>query len=237
LADKSDQLILSALTRAAASADGLPLYSNGKRAGLFGGTASARQAAQRCKDEGYLSTIERQKSGKSDGELCAITRKGLAYLLNQVSPKAVLEEISGTLKDYKLQVAELITLGAKVQQGIEAFQENVNKILEEAHKPSGINLSPFSVNGSEIWEAAAIAFLREWCAGRDSSDCPLPELYRQTQSTVPDISIGHFHDGLRKLHDRQKVYLHPWTGPLYELPEPHLALMIGHEIAYYASAR
>ena len=28
-----------------------------------------------------------------------------------------------------------------------------------------------------------------------------------------------------------------WTGPLYAIPEPPLALLVGHEIAYYASPR
>ena len=38
-------------------------------------------------------------------------------------------------------------------------------------------------------------------------------------------------------HDLGKIYLHPWTGPLYDIPEPPYALLIGHEIAYYASIR
>ena len=44
-------------------------------------------------------------------------------------------------------------------------------------------------------------------------------------------------DGLRKLHQQEQIYLHPWTGPLYDLPEPALALLVGHEVAYYASRR
>jgi hypothetical protein len=51
------------------------------------------------------------------------------------------------------------------------------------------------------------------------------------------VTIGQFHDGLRRLHDGATIYLHPWTGPLYELPEPRFALLVGHEIAYYASSR
>src|SRR5260370_507805 len=70
-----------------------------------------------------------------------------------------------------------------------------------------------------------------------SGDCPLPELFRRLNDSHRDLSIGVFHDGLRQLHEQHRVYLHPWTGPLYELPEPPFALLIGHEIAYYASAR
>jgi hypothetical protein len=72
---------------------------------------------------------------------------------------------------------------------------------------------------------------------RGSDDCPLPELYQKASEMVPGLTIGHFHDGLRQLHDRQQIYLHPWTGPLYDLPQPPYALLIGHEIAYYASRR
>ena len=59
----------------------------------------------------------------------------------------------------------------------------------------------------------------------------------EPQPTVPAPTIGHFHDSLRRLHEQEKIYLHPWTGPLYEIPEPPYALLVGHEIAYYASIR
>ncbi len=85
--------------------------------------------------------------------------------------------------------------------------------------------------------AAIVAFLFEWRSSPSSSDCPLPELYRHAVQATPGLTIGRFHDGIRSLHDQQKIYLHPWTGPLYELPEPPYALLIGHEIAYYVSPR
>ena len=65
----------------------------------------------------------------------------------------------------------------------------------------------------------------------------MPELYRQARQSSPRLSIGHFHDGLRQLHEREQIYLHPWSGPLYEIPEPQYALLVGHEIAYYTSPR
>ncbi len=39
------------------------------------------------------------------------------------------------------------------------------------------------------------------------------------------------------MHQAGRIYVHPWTGPLHELPEPAYALLVGHEIAYYASLR
>ena len=52
----------------------------------------------------------------------------------------------------------------------------------------------------------------------------------------PPPTIGAFHDCLRQLHADGSIYLHPWTGPLYALPEPAYALLVGHGVAYYASA-
>jgi hypothetical protein len=68
-------------------------------------------------------------------------------------------------------------------------------------------------------------------------DCPLPELFREVLAIAPTITVGQFHDGLRTLLEREQIYLHPWSGPLYGLPEPTLALLVGHEVAYYASVR
>jgi hypothetical protein len=79
--------------------------------------------------------------------------------------------------------------------------------------------------------------LAAWHAADALSDCPLPELYRRLRAETPRLTIGQFHDRLRRMHQDEHIYLHPWTGPLYALPEPAFALLVGHEIAYYASLR
>ena len=65
----------------------------------------------------------------------------------------------------------------------------------------------------------------------------MPELYRAASRDVAELTIGQFHDALRHLHAADAIYLHPWTGPLYDVPEPPYALLVGHEVAYYASRR
>ena len=82
--------------------------------------------------------------------------------------------------------------------------------------------------------AAILAQLSEW-SGAAGEDCPLPKLFQCLAESGPPPSIGEFHDSLRKLYDEKAIYLHPWTGPLYALPEPNYALLAGHNIAYYAS--
>ena len=68
------------------------------------------------------------------------------------------------------------------------------------------------------------------------ADCPLPDLFRALAVNQP-LTIGEFHDCLRQLHADGAVSFTAWAGPLYALPEPQYALLIGHGIAYYASLR
>ena len=87
------------------------------------------------------------------------------------------------------------------------------------------------------WPGAVLSYLGRRQDAGATEDCPLPELFRHARLSSPGLTIGHFHDGLRRLLDAGHIYLHPWTGPLYALPEPPYALLVGHEIAYYASKR
>jgi DNA-binding PadR family transcriptional regulator len=81
---------------------------------------------------------------------------------------------------------------------------------------------------------AVLAHLADWPG---ATDCPLPDLFRALSALDPAPSIGAFHDCLRKLHADGTVSLPAWTGPLYAMPEPAYALLVGHGIAYYASLR
>ena len=238
MADKSSQLMLDALRRAVTDPHGLPLHGNKKTSGLFAATAAGKQAAQRCQDEGYLHVLHLDASGKSTQAYFAASEKGLAYLLEQVSPREVLEDLVRTLEARQAQVGELVATARRWQSGLDGLQAAVRGILLEIQKPGGASTgtSP-SANGSEIWLAEVVACLSAWHAAGKSSDYPLPDLYRKVQHLAHDLTIGRFHDGLRKLHVQQRIYLHPWTGPLHEMPEAAYALLIGHEIVYYASIR
>jgi hypothetical protein len=236
LADKSTSLVLEALGRAVADPAGVPLHGTKAAPGLFTSTAAARQAAQHCKDEGYLRLVRTETRGRTAQEIYAITEKGLAYLLSQVSPKQVLEDFVRALQARQIQVGELVEATRAWQAGLDALRATAEKVLQQLHRPGGTTAAttPASSNGSETWLAEVLAYLAERQA---PGDCPLPELYRRAVQAAPNLSIGHFHDGLRRLHEQERIYLHPWTGPLYDLPEPPYALLVGHEIAYYASRR
>jgi hypothetical protein len=238
LADKSAQLLLSALGRAAAEPAGVPLHGNKAQPGLFPGTAAARQTAQRCKDEGYLRVVQTEARGKAVLEYCTLSDKGLAYLLSQVSPRQVLEDFVRALEARRAGLDEVLAVVRRMQAGLDALKASAENVLDHLRRqhPPGTNGTPAPLPAADpdAWTAAALAALERWQAAGAPEDCPLPELYRQAAA---GLTIGRFHDGLRRLHDQERIYLHPWTGPLHEVPEPAYALLVGHGIAYYASLR
>jgi hypothetical protein len=242
LVDKSLQVLLEGLSRAAAEPEGLPLFGARNIPGLFQASVPARLAASRCRDEGYLQVVRSETRGKRVFEFCAITDKGLAYLVSQVSPKKVLEGLLEVLRARSIQAAQLIQTAQNWQTELEQIDVVLAKVLRQLQAQSSPPKVVLPANGSaelakgDPWFPAALNYLRER-EDTSSSDCPLPELYRQAEGTATNLTLGLFHDGLRKLHQQEKIFLHPWTGPLYEIPEPPYALLIGHEIAYYASAR
>lgn len=234
-------VIVDALTRAVASPGGVPLYGSKTANGLFSATSSCRKAAQHCKDEGWLRVVRSEARGKSIHEVCALTEKGLAHLLAQVDAKPVLHELVRALDASKTQVAELVETALQGQLTLESLRKTAEQALRKLEQPPVTGHAPMTNgNGAAKYHdtpdasAAILAALTRWQA---LEDCPLVELYRQVHNEIATLTIGQFHDALRRLHEQQRIYLHPWTGPLYDLPEPAYALLAGHEVAYYASKR
>jgi hypothetical protein len=247
LADKSTRLILDALTRAAAEPLGLSLHANKGEAGLFPATAIARAAADRAKADGLLRVLESETKGRAVREVCALTDKGRDYLTRLASPRQVLEDFVRVLEERQAAVTGLSDAAARMAASLTAIRAAVEQVLPRLTDHSATNGVPMNGLLSPPRPAVSAApdsliadvkaRLAEWhAAAGGSQDCPLPDLYRKLESAGTS-SVGLFHDALRQLHDDHQLYLHPWTGPLYALPEPAFALLIGHEIAYYASIR
>jgi hypothetical protein len=234
MADRSTHLLLQALSRAAADGAGVPLLGSKTTPGLFATTASGKSVARRCLDDGLLRVVRTETRGKASVDICTITDKGLARLFGQVSPRQILEDFVRVLEAKQSQLGELLMIARQMQTGIDALKLSAERVLQRMQQVNAVSTP--SVNGSShdarSWTDAVLDHL-----ARRSEDCPLPELFREAQRLAAALTIGRFHDGLRRLLDAGQIYLHPWTGPLYTLPEPAVALLVGHEIAYYASKR
>ncbi|VTS05463.1 hypothetical protein [Tuwongella immobilis] len=286
MAEKSALLILDALSRALVEPSGAPLFASKGEPGLFpSSTGPAKAAAQRCKDEGWLTTIRNETRGKVHREVCILTETGMSYLMQQANPRRLLEDFVRVLEAREEQIDHLLNAANAMRQSMDALYGAAQQILpklqaaETASKasPNGLAHASTSANASHLGKppeaesAVAVATcarptneppataqsqgdsgddaadrlahailerLAVWHASAGASqDCPLPTLYRRLHAEGFEPTIGGFHDCLRRLVEEDLLYLHPWTGPLYALPEPPFALLVGHEIAYYASRR
>ena len=265
MSDKSTRMVLAALSRAAAAPDGAPLFALRNGPGLFPSAPAGRQAAQRCKEEGWLriltaesdvptpafvavgdATAVVRKKSKAPTEICHLTDKGLAWLLSQTSPREVLEDYIRALEARQEQTNNLLTSVQRMQAGLDALKAGAETVLERMARPNDgptattsllTRFQHFHEQTPTKAQPNLLAPLTEWQSSGAQEDCPLPELFQRAKTSAPALTIGEFHDGLRRLHDAGLIYLHPWTGPLHALPEPPLALLVGHEIAYYASLK
>jgi hypothetical protein len=257
LADKSSSLIRDALSRAAVEPDGCALLASKSEPGLFPPTSGARSAAERCKADGLLQVIRTENKGKSAREICTLTEKGRQYLVSASSPREVLGDFVRLLEGRQSDIEALTLSAERMRQSLDGMRTaladllprllDVNQQARNGSSANGVHMNgsavllaphpPTATTATDALIAEVKAKLAEWHASAGASvDCPLPELYRRLE-TAGHTSIGQFHDCLRQLHDDRMIYLHPWTGPLYALPEPAFALLVGHEIGYYASIR
>ncbi len=223
MADRTTLLLLHALRRALAEPAGLPLHAARSAPGLFPSTQPGKQAAQRALDDGLI------QPDSADARLHTLSDAGLAWLLHQTSPRQVLDDMVRAIEARQAETQALVEAAQRMQASLESLRARADQVLQQLPATA-----PAEEDG---WHEHVLQFLQRRQSLGAAEDCPLPEVYQQAKQASAALSIGSFHDGLRRLRDDGLIYLHPWTGPLYALPEPPLALLVGHEIAYYASPR
>ncbi len=247
MADRSQQLILTALSQSLGQGEALPLHGSRSRPGLFPSTSAGKQAAVKCHQEGWIADGD-------DG--CCITEKGMRYLLSQVSPRQVLEDLVRALEARHEEVDRLVATAQRMQASLEGLRANAERVLSHLDSPPETE-TPIPAHLNRLFQQfrhhdqapvgpatmptpavqpIILEALAAWPAGA-SEDCPLTTLYQQVIARLPGTTIGTFHDALRDLARQDRLLLQPWTGPLPLLPEPSIALLDGHQIAYYASQR
>ena len=260
MADKLTPLILDALTLAATEPGGVPLYAGKAEAGLFPAATAGKAAARKALDDGLIRVV--RHDGSPPRELLAATDKGMRLLTETVSPKKVLEDFVRILEARAGEVTRLVAQTHRLADTLAGMKAAVELLAPRFDAPahdlepdagplrngSTMNAVTSRLNGSvavaepvtelDDLGGAILARLSDWSSSAAvGQDCPLPELFRSLSLRAVPPSLGTFHDCIRRLHTDHRVYLHPWTGPLYALPEPATALLVGHNIAYYASLR
>jgi hypothetical protein len=230
---KYHSLVLTGLAQNYASPGEMPLHTTRAQVGLFPATASGKAAAQAALQSNWLHVVRTEPKGKSVTTYVALTAAGTAYLLEQSDPKSLLEQVQTRLKSEESHLQEVQSQVRTAFQSMESLRHRVEQLALIVGQRQVVQ-TRISV---PVWEDRLTEYLTKRQDSRPAEDCPLPELYQQARQVVPDLSVGTFHDGLRRLHADRRIALQPWTGPLHELPEPGLALLQGHSLAFYASTQ
>jgi hypothetical protein len=260
VADKLTPLILTALSRAASAPEGTPLFGSKSQPGLFANTSTAKAAAQKGLAEELLA--EANPSGgytiTKKGLDFLIAQSSPRQVLEDLC--RVLEARETDVKQLRDMAQRMMTQLSGLKTTLDAVLPQVmsdcttaashvtrrfhHDSFQATHNNGDETMTATLISNPLVSEAdsavdlseAIVAHLSDWSSSAAAGqDCPLPELFRSLSLREPPPSIGTFHDRLRELQAAGRIYLHPWTGPLYALPEPSYALLCGHNIAYYAS--
>jgi hypothetical protein len=226
-------LQLDALAQAFATPAGAVLFGTKATPGLFPNTASGKAAAREAMERGWLTAIRTETRGKASVEVVTITAAGSAFVMEHTQPHALLGAVEQTLVERTRQMEQLNGMLRLGQEELATLQSRVTSLAARV-QASQVMATTVTVHEPR-WEERLAEYLVTRQQSRPAEDCPLPELFHQARAVRPALSVGQFHEGLRQMHAQGRIALQPWTGPLHELPEPDLALMQGHSLAYYAS--
>jgi hypothetical protein len=235
------------------------LHGSAKQPGVFQGTSTALKAAARvCLKNGWLEpTGQFAGTGKSRKDLYRITLAGLQAVTARGDQRSVLEGLGQRLD--KLQQAyaqlpariaefshEVATLQHTVQQSVLELRTALDQTIERL-KPHSLDQMQHSLQQSEApassaepasglpidWTEEMVRLVGEQKQRHVLQRLTLTQLYSHIQAKIPHLTLGDFHDGLRRLHDQGRIRLGPYTQALPTLDDTRVALYLDREVKYY----
>ena len=231
------EMIVDAINLALTTEGEHRLFRSGKLAGLFP-TRSGRgaESALAALQSGLLETVRTESKGKQVIEWVKATPKGVAFVHEYESPKAVLKELKLLLDTTRAGVpnwmeearTELATLSTRFETRAAALllrlddlAERVEAALRRAETKAPVIAEP--VARVVPWALEALEYL-----DRRRGECPLPELFHAVRERVPELTLSAFQDGLRRLADIRAIRLS--HSP--EMAEPEYAIVNNGQLSY-----
>src|SRR5207302_7805703 len=96
---------------------------------------AVEEAPSRNGASGDTAVLTRKKS-KTPLEKVILTEKGLAWLLEQTSPRQVLEDFVRVLEARRAQAADMLASLKRLQGGFDALKVNAEKVLAQVDRPA-----------------------------------------------------------------------------------------------------
>lgn len=237
--EKRTELTLDALKRALAEPGAHRLFRSGKLAGLFPSRVGASaDAALHAITDGLLETVRTETKGRFIVEWVRATPRGVAFVHDRDSPKAVLRELLEVIGETRAGVPAWMTTaqhevaviaekferqGNEMLKRLDALAERVEAALRRA-EAVGFRI-PDPVAKAVPWAECVLDYLDRRGA-TTSIDCSLAELFHALRDRHPSLTVPEYHQGIRRLADVRAVQLRMGS----EAADPEFALIVGAEM-------
>jgi hypothetical protein len=241
-----EQMVLEALERALADPTPRKMHGTKAKPGIFlSASAAAKAAASQCLERGLVRQIGQQGAGTKVTSVFGITPAGVALVLERSPMPRLLAAMLDATDRTAQSVAQCKqTLDVVAQHASDlrlAFEQAATRIrpldLAEVLRTvpaAEAAASNAPVRRTEGLDEYLIAFVHASKARTPLQPVTLPDLFRHASAKVGSLSIGQFHDSMRRLAGQEQLRLLPYTQAMYQLAEPEYALILGREVMYYA---
>lgn len=242
---RQTELLVHALKSALGQAEPVLLFRTAKQPGLFSRNAEEQAVAELALAHGLLVVTRSEERGKASTAYVELTPRGVHFLQQHDSPKAVLQELvhaleltgSGMPRWASELKAQLQALSVKLDHFLtqqEQALDRLRKRAEEALRRVGV-ASP-KASTLEPWQLDLLDHLDRCHASGVHRQCSFAELFAALKAAHPDLDIPRLHAGLLHLRDRGAINLVARTDPQTHLAEPEFALLDGSDM-YIAAER
>jgi len=246
MTDRVTEVLIAALKQALGDpAAEWRLCKSGKLDGLFPGRGGVGgEAAARALADGLLELVRTEAKGKTLIEWVRLTPRGVEFLNECESPARALHGLRDALRANQQAIplwladmrATLQALDQRLATDAQKWQQRLDGMtrrIDETLRRLDAAAPPPEVIRAYPWAADALAYLDRRRGSGANGDCPLPELFGALARVHAGLSVGVFHEGLRRLRERRALRLVPANGAA--LTEPEFALLDGGAVLYYAA--
>ncbi len=216
------------------------LFASGKFTGLFPNRSTAcAEAAHEANQLGLFETVRTESKGKQVIEWVRLTPKGIAYLHDHDSPKAVLQDLKATLgataagipgwmHDTRDQLDELkIEFESRAGEMLAQLAELTTRVEAALRRVDAATPRLPSILQTVVpWGVTALEYLDSRREVLVTGECSLRELFIALRPEFPELTVPEFHTGLRRLHDNRSVQLNRTDAG----SDPEYAILIGTEL-------
>jgi hypothetical protein len=208
--------------------------------GQFAGKGKTRKELYRLTREGLQAVLARQDPTKLLSELnqrLADLDAQCPHIVQAVEKNLhhALEQIKNAFQEALQPLAGLKDLG-EIKKHLGQILDKVKPVpVEELLAklpPAAPRTGPPSENQAD-WGNAVVHMVAEQEQRNRFQRLTLSQVFKQLRASHPNLTLGQFHDGLRRLHEEHRIRLGPYTQALATLDDPANALYLDREVKYY----